>query len=256
MSKKQSDSKISEHKLIIGSGSKLAKAIAKNKWSSDLKNHPWYDSKYDTEKGGLQAHHIITTDSLDGRLWKLWRAAYEYDINRAKNGVMLPSSTRIACQVETHVHRSNHNRGLDYEAVVSKYWGGSSPQPIPDDECDELYSQELTYLKGVKKQISQIKTKAEKKYYCKTTHKSKFTTHLDLAASNIINKLNDFYWTISRYGKDYAPGSKIGCGGGNIESDKKSRECCPHRLNIPNYQHIIRNKKGKIMKPINLKAGS
>ncbi len=62
--------------------------------------------------------------------------------------------------------------------------------------------------------------------------------------------------SFSYFGKDYAPVSKIGCGGGNIESGTKSREACPHRLNTTGYHHTIRNKKGRIMKPINLKAGS
>ncbi|WP_261886074.1 AHH domain-containing protein [Vibrio pomeroyi] len=257
MSKKPSDSKISEHKLIIGSGSKLAKAIAKNKWSSDLKNHPWYDSKYNTEKGGLQAHHIVTTESLDGHLWKLWREAYEYDINRANNGVILPSSTIIACQVETHVHRSNHNRGLDYDTVLDKYWGGKAkPEEIPDEECEKLYSELRTYLKGVNKQISEIKKRAEKKYYCKSSKKKEFTEDLDDAAEDIVDKLNSFHWTLSRFGKDYAPSSKIGCGGGHIESEKKSREECPHRLNITGTGHAIRNKLGKVMEPRKLEAGS
>lgn len=36
-----------------------------------------------------------------------------------------------------------------------------------------------------------------------------------------MDKLNGFHWTLSRFGKDYAPSSKIGCGGGHIESEKK-----------------------------------
>lgn len=38
-----------------------------------------------------------------------------------------------------------------------------------------------------------------------------------------MDKLNSFHWTLSRFGKDYAPRSKIGCGcgGGHIESEKK-----------------------------------
>ncbi|HAS6296391.1 TPA: AHH domain-containing protein [Vibrio vulnificus] len=257
MSKKQSNIKTSKHTLIHGNGSKLAKAIAKNRWSGDLKKHPWYDARHNTEKGGLQAHHIVTTESLDGRLWKLWREAYEYDINRANNGVMLPSSTIIACQVETHVHRSNHNRGLDYDSVLDKYWRGKAkPEEIPDEECEKLYSEFRTYLKGVNKQISEIKKRAEKKYYCKKSNKEEFTEDLDDAAEDIVDKLNGFHWTLSRFGKDYAPSSKIGCGGGHSESEKKSREACPHRLNITGTRHTIRNKLGKIMEPRKLEVGS
>ena len=99
--------------------------------------------------------------------------------------------------------------------------------------------------------ISEIKKRVEKKYYCK----KEFTEDLDDAAEDIVDKLNSFHWTLSRFGKDYAPGSKIGCGGGNIESDKKSREACPHRLNVTGTRHTIRNKLGKIMEPRKLKAG-
>ncbi|GLR73176.1 AHH domain-containing protein [Aliivibrio sifiae] len=255
MSKKANNT-TSSHLLIKGDGSKLAKKIAKKSWSSNLKIHPWYDGKHNTEKGGLQAHHIITTDSLNGRLWEIWRKTYEYDINRANNGVMLPSSTKIACQVETHVHRSNHNRGLDYENIINKYWSGDNPKEIPDEECETLYNDEITYLKGVKKQISEIKKRAENKFYCKKNNKEAFTEDLDDAAEDVIDKLNNFHWTISRYGKDYAPGCKIGCGGGNIESDKKKRESCSHRLKINNKIHQIKNKKNLIMEPRKLKAGS
>ena len=65
--------------------------------------------------------------------------------------------------------------------------------------------------------ISEIKKRVEKKYYCK----KEFTEDLDDAAEDIVDKLNSFHWTLSRFGKDYDPGSKIGCGGGNVESDKK-----------------------------------
>jgi hypothetical protein len=159
--------------------------------------------------------------------------------------------------VETHVHRSNHNRGLDYDSVLDKYWvGNTTPQEIPDAECDKLYSEERTYLKGVIKQISQIKKRAENKYYCKKSNKEQFTEDLDDAADDIVDKLNGFYWTMSRFGKDYAPSSKIGCGGGNIESDKKRREPCPHRLKIAGARHSVRNKLGKTMVPRKLKVGS
>lgn len=34
-------------------------------------------------------------------------------------------------------------------------------------------------------------------------------------------KLNGFHWTLSRFGKDYAPSSKIGCGGATLKAIKK-----------------------------------
>ncbi|MGR5286335.1 AHH domain-containing protein [Vibrio maritimus] len=243
------------HQLIKGDGSKLANNIAKKSWSGSLTNHDWYDGKFLTEKGGLQAHHLIPTNILSGRLWEMWRKAYEYDINRATNGLMLPSNTEIACQVETHVHKSNHNRGLDYDSIVSKYWSEGSIEEIPDSECEKLYSEELTYIKGVKVLLRDIKVRASKKHYCKPSNKEDFTDDLDDVSDDILDKLNSFNWTISRYGKDYSPYSRIGCAGGAVESDKKSREPCPHRLASTGLKHQNKNKKGKIMKPRKLKVG-
>ena len=65
-------------------------------------------------------------------------------------------------------------------------------------------------------------------------------------------------------GKDYAPTSTIGCSGGNIESDKKKRNSCPHRLNKKDPEneikdvekHTITNNNGMVMKPRKLKVGS
>ncbi len=254
MSKKSQKNNVKTHQLISGDGSKLARKIAKKTWSGSLKNHPWYDGKYNTEKGGLQAHHIITTDSVSGRFWEAWRKAYEYDINRANNGIMLPSSTKIACQVETHVHRSNHERGLDYLTVVSKYWGGNEPEEIPDEECEKLYKEELTYLKGVEKMLGVIYRDAQDRFYCESNNNNLFTKDMDNVSRDILSMLDKFYWTISRYGKDYAPGNLIGCACGNIESDKKKRKQCLHRLE--RKKHVIENKKGIIMKPRKLRVGA
>lgn len=41
-----------------------------------------------------------------------------------------------------------------------------------------------------------------------------------------------------------------------LKARKKSREACPHRLNITGTRHTIRNKLGKIMEPRKLEAGS
>ena len=53
--------------------------------------------------------------------------------------------------------------------------------------------------------ISEIKKRVEKKYYCK----KEFTEDLDDAAEDIVDKLNSFHWTLSRFGKDYAPAQKL-----------------------------------------------
>lgn len=36
-----------------------------------------------------------------------------------------------------------------------------------------------------------------------------------------VHYLNGFHWALSSFGKDYAPSSKVVCGGGHIESEKK-----------------------------------
>lgn len=42
-----------------------------------------------------------------------------------------------------------------------------------------------------------------------------------------VHYLNGFHWALSSFGKDYALSSKVGCGGGQIESEKKVEKHVP-----------------------------
>lgn len=173
------NNKVTARPYIKGNSSKLASRTANNSYGGDFKKHPWYDGSKNTPQGGLHAHHLITTKSLNGLSWEKWRGAYEYDINNDKNGIMLPSCVKIACQVKTHVHLSHHSRGLNYDDITHRYLNNSQPSPIPDDISESLYEQDITYLEGVKILTRAIQKRAKNKFYCQKGNKKYFTMHLD-----------------------------------------------------------------------------
>ncbi|WP_299022740.1 AHH domain-containing protein [uncultured Photobacterium sp.] len=251
---------IKERKLIEAKGTVLASNIASESHRGSLSNHPWYDRDVAGTAGGLEAHHIITNKNLNSPNWRGWRKAYDYDINEHQNGVMFPSNPQIACQVETQVHRSNHNRGLIYTSLKEKYI--DKGEPIPDSECEKIYKNGLRYLKGVDDEIQEVFDNAKIKYYCKAGKKDEFTEDLRGAAEDILDCLADFTWTISRYGKDYKRGILIGCSNGLDESKNKKRTPCSHRtkeIDTNTNQRVLiheyKNGNGIIMKPRKLEVG-
>ncbi|CAH1588556.1 AHH domain-containing protein [Vibrio owensii] len=243
------------HSLINGSGAKLAAQIRKNNgYGSDFKEHPWADSRVESEQCGLEAHHIITTKNLDTPQWKKYREAYEYDINSWENGVMFPSEPDIACQASTHVHRSNHNGGIDFTSVKTKFWKGKDPSvEVKDDVATYLRGLDYKYIKAVYSDIDSIKQNAKSKVYCKPGNKEKFTLHMNQKSKAILAKLNSFLYTISTYGHDYSPVSKVGCAGGDSENKSKNRGYCEHRMK--NTSHGILNHQDHEIKQRTLKVG-
>ncbi len=239
-----------------GCSQTLAINIANFSYAGNLQNHHWYNARYTTEKGGLQAHHLITTGSINTPEWLEYQKLYKYDINSKDNGVMLPSSVQIACQVATHVHRSNHQRGINFQSVIGKYFNANIPRAIPDDIIEILYNNKRTYLHGIKKLLVPIRARAQKNFYCKNGNAKKFSLHMNTVSISIINKMNKFHWCISRYGSDYEKSSPYGCANGNIENESKKRKHCTSRQKTDNKKHDNKNKIGNTMIPMKLKVGS
>ncbi|ARC91744.1 hypothetical protein B6A42_05965 [Vibrio coralliilyticus] len=248
-------SKKSNHSLIPGKGPLLAAAIRKKRnYGSDFKKHPWADSRVDSDQCGLEAHHIITTKNLSTPLWEKYRKAYEYDINSWENGVMFPSEPDIACQACTHVHRSHHTGGLDFTSVKAKYWEEDTPDTeVNDDVASYLRGLDYKYIKSVSSEIDPIMQNAKSKLYCKPGNKEKFSLHMHKKSENILAKLNSFLYTISTYGHDYSPASKVGCAGGQSENKSKSRNYCSHRVN--KTSHGIMNHQDKKITNRDLEIG-
>ncbi|EGQ7920010.1 AHH domain-containing protein [Vibrio parahaemolyticus] len=264
------NSTVKTHSLVKGSGPALAKAIKSKHYKSGFNEHLWADGRLKGDDGqfGLQAHHIITTKNLDTPDWKKYREAYEYDINTWKNGVMFPSKTDIACQVNTHVHKSGHGGGLDFKTEQEQFWETSSdPESgeltsipvtkVPDPVASKLRLDDIKYIKSVNRDIKGVKESARRGYYCKSGNKRHFQSDLDDVSEDILVCLDSFLYTISTFGHDYSPASDIGCAGeSNIESKSKSRSACPSRSSkLPEEKHNIKNVKGKTMKPRKLEVG-
>ncbi|MDN3628476.1 MULTISPECIES: AHH domain-containing protein [Vibrio] len=264
------NSTVKTHSLVKGSGPALAKAIKSKHYKSGFDEHLWADGRLKADDGqfGLQAHHIITTKNLDTPDWKKYREAYEYNINTWKNGVMFPSKTDIACQVNTHVHKSGHGGGLDFKTEQEQFWETSSDlesgevtsipvTKVPDPVVTKLRLEDIKYIKSVNRDIKGVKENAQRNYYCKTGNARHFQSDLDGVSEDILVCLDSFLYTISTFGHDYSPVSNIGCGGGNnIESKKKSRNACPSRVSkVQQEKHNIKNVKGMIMESRKLEVG-
>ncbi len=249
------------HKLIKGSGSVLAQAIKNKHYPRGWESHPWADERVLVNgQKGLEAHHIITTFNLKGKNWVKYRKAYEYDINTWENGIMLPSSTDIACQVKTHVHRSHHQGGLDFIELKDAYWekdtvedGSELYNPsseVPQDDIDKIKSGGyLTYIKGIDKKLALIVKRAEKNYYCKPGNKALFSKHMNAQSKVVLKLLDSFLFTISTFGHDYSPVSKVGCANDSVESKSKNRDFCRCDRN-----HSLKN-NGSLMKYRRLEVG-
>lgn len=212
------------------------------------------DSRVNSDQCGLEAHHIIITKNLGTPDWIKYRKAYEYDINSWGNGVMLPSEPDIACQAFTHIHRSHHNGGLDFTSVKTKYWKEGEPETeVSDDVASYLRGLDYKYIKAVFSNIDSIKQNAKSKLYCKKGNKEKFSLHMHQKSKHILAKVNSFLYTISTYGHDYSPSSKVGCGGGESENKSKSRSYCEH--SIKQTCHDIMNHQDSKIEKRTLKVG-
>ena len=97
-----------------GCSKTLSKNILKKSYESRYDKHHWFNAE-NNKTGNLQAHHLIPVETISTERWKTLREFFEYDLNEWQNGIMLPSETKIGCQLNVPIHRGNHNRGLKYE---------------------------------------------------------------------------------------------------------------------------------------------
>lgn len=255
-----------------GDSGDLGGNIEENIKGKKFINHPWYIGG-STGRGGLQAHHLITVGSITcltvnnkkcnskcNCYWIKRQKTYKYDMNRKNNGVMLPSTVQLACQVQTHVHNSKHSGGLNYSKVKSEYLSHGNQSEIPESVCKDLRVQDLTYLMAIEKLLTRVRMKSDRipSFYCKKGNDNKFTIDMDKVSKLIVQKLNKFELTITTNGKDYAKWSKIGCANGKTDNNKKKnktvKNCTSRDVNV-GKPHEYRNNEGKLMIPIELEVG-
>lgn len=171
----------------IGSSGALASRIFAG---GDKLDHPWH-----TGGLSLQAHHVICSESMQSDVWAQLCRDFGYDINRKENGVMLPWSMQLACQISSPLHRGNHALGK------------ADGLPYPDK---------------IKELIAKVQEKAAAGGYCSA--RDQLVKDLDAIAVRVLGKVSSFTYTITSDGADYATG-KRGCGGVPGLGDVKAATC-------------------------------
>ncbi|HYD40278.1 MAG TPA: AHH domain-containing protein [Anaeromyxobacter sp.] len=195
----------------IGVSSILERRIFKG---SDKRLHPWY-----TGLRSLQAHHLICSEALDHTDWVLICNLFGYDINHKNNGVMLPNTMALACQLFAPLHRGPHDAGL---------------------------ADGLPYPSRVKQLAEQFKKKALTGAYCDDPRA--LVDDLDDLSADILAKVDRFVYTLTCDGADYAEGVR-GCAGATSVA-RKLHHVCPaarrHGLKQNGVGPVIQRRRGSL----------
>ena len=173
----------------IGSSAILANNIFKD---NDKDSHPWHSGPF-----SLQAHHVICSEAMDSEDWAELCRHFGYNINHQNNGVMLPYSMALACQLHAPVHRGGHAKG----------WADDLHLPYPD---------------AVKKKIKEVADAIEAGEFCGDLGKA--AKKLDKISKQILVNIDKFKWTITADGKDYQKGG-CGCAGVDSITGKPKQPC-------------------------------
>jgi hypothetical protein len=190
----------------IGNGQGLRKNII-----AKLEDHPWY-----TGPNSLQAHHLICSEAMDDDDWSEFARIFGYDINHQNNGVILPYSMQLACQLHVALHRGNHAKGV---------------------------AEGVSYPEKIRQNLEQIANDIRSGKYCGNT--KGLVDELDDFSYYVLGKIDKFKWTITADGKDYKPGNK-GCAGVKSISNKPN-QACPH-----DRKHALTKHKQMIIIPSKL----
>ncbi|WP_096087845.1 PAAR-like domain-containing protein [Agaribacterium haliotis] len=183
----------------VGSGPKLRKNIIKK-----ISDHPWYSGPR-----SLQAHHLICSEAMSDDDWPSIASRFGYDINHKNNGVMLPNSMALACQLHAPLHRGNHDKGK---------------------------ASGLSYPDKIKKDIDEFMKKARKGDFC--SNSQGIVDELDAYSEQVVGKIDKFRWTITGDGKDYKDNGN-GCSGVTSLTNKPSNKCPDDR------KHNLKHAKTK-----------
>ncbi|MBN3573559.1 PAAR-like domain-containing protein [Vibrio neptunius] len=239
-------------KNLLNAGWK-AGITAKRPASKDYKLHPWCDAR-NPRSGNLQAHHVITSETVMNDKWKKYRSHFKYDIDETTNGVFLPSATDVACQLGVAVHKGPHAKGVDYTSMLALIETG---QDIPDSEDERLRVSNATYIQAIKDELSDIDELIKEGKFCHDDkNDAEFFTDMRGLSKDGVEHIDNFRWTITGFGKDYREGASIGCANAKKENKDKPRTPCKHRKNGSSANHELVNTDGELMtKQGNLEVG-
>lgn len=161
------------------------------------KPKPNKPGKFYAKGGGTaQAHHLICSEAVGEDDWPEYCAIFGYDINCIENGVFFPNDMELACDLGIPLHRSNHNKA-------------------PADGT--------TYVEAVKNKIREVGSQAEKKTFCKENDGT-FIKEMNKVSKFIYNKVINFDWMLTEFGKDYKKGMGTkGCRNAETIPEKKDK---------------------------------
>ncbi len=175
----------------IGSSSVLRDNILNG---AEADAHPWYTGRW-----SIAAHHLICSEAMaDDEVWARFCRKFGYDINRARNGVILPMVLAVACELHVPVHVGPHAGG----------WA---------------FDMDLSYPEAVKARLVKVARAVGAGGYC--SNPSALTDELDRLSAEILGRIVAGRWTLTADGLDYLPGG-VGCAGAR-SLEGKPRHPCP-----------------------------
>lgn len=193
----------------VGVGQLLRKNII-----ADIKDHDWYTGPW-----SLEAHHLICSEAMaDNDNWADYCRKFGYDINRKNNGVILPKTMALACQLGVALHRGNHYKG--------QADGQSYPGRIMRD-------------------LQEVESDIKSGSFCENPNG--LIDELDAISKAIVKKINAFRWTITYDGRDYR-NDGCGCSGYSSLLVKRAmgKKDCPKKGR--NHMLTKQGKSGPILR--------
>lgn len=186
-----------------GNSGKLARNILEAHYGDIPQNkHPLTEPTLPGQGGNgytSEAHHLICSESMDDDEWKKLRKVFGYNINCKENGIFLPASMLVACQLHIPLHFKNHEKG------------------------EALYK--LNYVEAVKNVIDSVKRKVKKKSYCDDIECATFISDLNDCSKRIWGHVKSFAWGLSSDSEDYDTNG-AGCRDSRTIRGKKKNVVC------------------------------
>ena len=179
----------------IGSGPALSKQIFKIKYSGKGYKKNYHHPLSVKNGPPAQAHHLICSEAMDDDDWFEICCVFGYDVNCWENGVFLPSSLELACELKIPLHRGNHY------ATETEILGDN-------------------YVDAVEGKIDPIKEDALNGKYCED--RDELISQMNKISNEIWREVISFNWTLTFGGILFAPTSPFGCKGtSSIKSLRK-----------------------------------
>ena len=151
--------------------------------------------------GGIQAHHLISSEVMDEEQWRNLCKTVGYNINCRLNGVYLPSGMDLACTAKIPLHKGGHSAG----------YAGAGDTNYPKE-----VAKEVTNILNMLRDMNPCENPDEVADLAKNIIEA-----LNRASETIFNNVKDFKWTITWDGFDYQLGNPIGCSNLKSIQDKQ-----------------------------------